>query len=100
MAKRKKTNECKECKAEFTNNHENLGAIYTESREKGIHVDYFVCRECLDVSKHFHTFYLRSGWSHLYGDISSNQSEWMHWVVSKNRDTVCGQAGYVALNPE
>jgi hypothetical protein len=91
---------CKECKADFVKNSENLGAIYTESSANALHIDYFVCRECLDENKHFHTLNLRGGWSHLYGDISSNQWEWMDWVCSKTSDTVCGKAGYVALNPQ
>ena len=88
-------NECIECKESISNH--SISAIYIESK-KGLRVDYFICKECLDIEKHFHNLKARSGWSHLYGDISSNQQEWMEWVVSKTRDTVCGKAGYLTLN--
>ena len=88
---------CKECEKLFCKHDDQIGAIYIETKA-GVNVDYFVCIKCLDVKKHQHNLKMRSGWSHLYGDISSNQHDWMKWVTSRTIDTVCGEAGFMYLN--
>jgi len=88
---------CKECKTTFTKGHMAIGAIYSENKNN-LSVDYFVCIGCLNLDKHQHKLNSRSGWSHLYGDISGGDREWMRNVTSKTIDTVCGQAGYDYLN--
>ena len=88
---------CKECKAEFRKHSNKLGAIYTETKT-GVNVDYFICHNCLNVDKHYHTLNKRHGWSHLYGDISGRDLDWMVSVVGKTLDTVCSSAGYSYLN--
>ncbi|MAO23819.1 MAG: hypothetical protein Unbinned3818contig1000_3 [Prokaryotic dsDNA virus sp.] len=88
---------CKECNGKFNKRSNKIGAIYKED-ERGVNVDYFICRDCLDISKHFHQLNMRWGWSHLYGDISSDDLGWMKMVVGKTLDTVCGEAGYTYLN--
>ena len=91
--------QCKECQGNFNKARGKIGAIYKET-DKGVNVDYFVCINCLDITKHQHKLNMRHGWSHLYGDISSNDHEWMKNVTSKTLDTICGEAGYTYLNPE
>lgn len=88
---------CKECAEKFNKQDGRVGAIYKES-DRGFHVDYFICIDCLDVKKHHHKLSKRYGWTHLYGDISPNEHEWMEWVTSKTLDTICGKAGYFHLN--
>lgn len=88
---------CRECKKEFSRNSNNIGAIYKESKS-GLNVAYFVCIDCLDVDTHFHKLLMRSSWSHLYGDISGNDHDWMQYVTSRTKTTVCGKSGYASLN--
>ncbi len=87
---------CKECQATFKDTA-NVGAIYIEDAN-GLNVNYLICKDCLNIEKHQHKLNLRSGWSHLYGDISGGDREWMCNITSKTRDTICGQAGYHYLN--
>jgi len=88
---------CKECEKVFCKHNDQIGAIYIETK-KGVNVDYFVCVGCLDIKKHQHNLGRRFGWSHLYGDISGRDNEWMKWVISNTLDTICGEAGYIYLN--
>jgi len=74
-----------------------VGAIYSENKNN-LRVDYFICSGCLNLDKHQHKLNSRSGWSHLYGDISGGDREWMSNITSKTSDTVCGAAGYTYLN--
>jgi hypothetical protein len=87
---------CKQC---LTRNAAALGTIYVESKA-GLTVDYFICKQCLDVKEHVHRLDMRAGWTHLYGDISGNDIDWMAGVRAQTRDTLCGVAGYATLNPQ
>ena len=92
---------CKHCQQDFNGRSISIGAIYHEksvSKKSQLVVNYFVCSSCFDPTKDFHNLSHRSGWSHLYGDISGNDTGWMKSCLCKTRDIVCGRAGYYELN--